>query len=958
MNELHGFRLLKSESIAEIQGAASLFRHERTGAELVSVEAADENKVFGITLRTPPGDSTGVAHILEHSVLCGSRKYPAKEPFVELLKGSVQTFLNAFTFPDKTCYPVASQNLQDFYNLIDVYMDAVLHPLLTRHTHAQEAWHYEIERPGDPLIFKGVVFNEMKGVYSSPDSALSQYGQESLFPDITYGLDYGGHPHHIPDLTYEQLKEFHRRYYHPSNARIWFYGDDPPDERLRSMDQWLKPYDRLAIDSSIPLQPPFKEPRNIARTYHGEQGSKAMLVVSWLLCETTDVQQALGLELLAHMLIGTPSSPLRKALIESALGEDLAGVGLEGQLRQMYFSTGLKGVAPPDVGRIEPLIFQTLEDLAGRGIAPATVEASLNSIEFRLRENNTGNYPRGLALMTRSLATWLYGGDPFEPLAFERPLDAVKAQASKGYFEDLIRRWLLRNPHRATLLLEPDPGVGPAEEAREKERLAKVKGGMSERQIADAIAEMAELKRAQGNADAPEILAKIPRLGLQDLPRNNQRIPMEERRVASTRTLFHDLPTRGILYLDIGFDLSALPSRLLPYAPLFGRALLEMGTEKEDFVSLDQRIGARTGGIDPDTFTATVRGAGTPAVRLLIRGKAMARQATAFADILRDVLTIPKLDHRERFRQIVLEEKADLESDLIPTGHSFVNTRLRAGLTLADWADEQMDGIGYLFFVRRLAEDIDRDWPRVLADLESVRRLLIRRSGMICNVTSDADFTPALTSVLDAIPDQTAEAPAWTPEDAPPAEGLGTPAQVNYVGWGADLYREGYRLHGSALVISRYLRNAYLWERVRVQGGAYGGMCWFDPRSGVFTFVSYRDPNLEKTLATYRDAGRYLQGLELSEDELTKAIVGAIGDLDQYQLPDAKGFTSMTRLLAGEDDAFRQRLRDEVLSTTRRHFREFGDALQAMGRAARTVVLGPARNFEDASAWRLTKVLT
>jgi Zn-dependent M16 (insulinase) family peptidase len=406
MSLRHGFESLWFREIPELKTRAEMFRHVGTDTDLLSLMNEDENKVFGITFRTPPSDSTGVAHILEHSVLCGSRKYPVKEPFVELLKGSLKTFLNAMTYPDKTCYPVASQNVKDFYNLVDVYLDAVFYPRLTPFVFQQEGWHYELDHPDDPLTYKGVVFNEMKGAYSSPDSLLAEYSQQSLFPATPYGFDSGGSPKEIPNLTFEQFKAFHDKYYHPSNSRVFFYGDDDPDERLRLMNDYLKDFHRLAVDSAIPLQPRFPEPRRFSRAFpSGEESSKAMFTLNWLLDESSRIEQNLAFHMLEYMLLGMPGSPLRKALMDSKLGEDIAGVGLGSELRQMYFSTGLKGIPPERGDEVEGLILSTLSRLVQEGIHPHTLEAAQNTIEFILRENNTGSYPRGLVLMLRSLTT-------------------------------------------------------------------------------------------------------------------------------------------------------------------------------------------------------------------------------------------------------------------------------------------------------------------------------------------------------------------------------------------------------------------------------------------------------------------------------------------------------------------------------------------------------------------------
>ena len=958
----HGFELVHEQEIPELNTRARLFRHVKTGAELLSLENDDENKVFGITFRTPPSDSTGVAHILEHAVLAGSRKYPVKEPFLELLKSSLQTFLNAMTFPDKTAYPVASQNVQDFYNLIDVYLDGVFYPRLARHTFEQEGWHYELEDPDEPLSYKGIVFNEMKGVYASPDAVLHEAAQRSLFPDTTYGVASGGDPQHIPDLTYEQFKAFHAAYYHPSNARIFFYGDDNPEERLRIIDDYLKDFERLDVDSGVQLQPRFEAPQQIVRTYPAGQnsadGNNEMLVVNWLLEETPPPETALALHILEHILAGMPASPLRKALIESGLGEDLAGVGLDDGLRQPYFSIGLKGIAHGKVDDVESLIIRTLTDLAEHGIDPLTVQAAMNTVEFRLRENNTGHFPRGLSLMLTAFNTWLYDRDPLEQLAFEAPLQAIKAhlEAGEPYFENLIRSSFLQNQHRTTLILQPDPEQAQREEAAEEARLAETKAGMGQADLERVIENTRQLKLLQETPDAPEALAAIPSLHIDDLDKKNKVIPLEVLDRDTSKVLYHDLFTNGIVYLDVGLNLHTLPQELLPYVSLFGRALLEMGAGDEDFVQLSQRIGAKTGGIHPQSLSTLVRGTQTGTTWLFLRGKAVAAQSDDLLAILRDVLLRPRLDNQERFRQIVLEEKASQEARLVPAGVQLVNTRLRSFFNEAEWAAEQMGGVSYLFFLRQLAKTVDEDWPSVLATLEQLKQILVNRSSMLCNITVDEanwrSFEPKLVDFLHDMPAEAAAPKQWSPSNGGGNEGMIIPAKVNYVGKAANLYKMGYQLDGSVAVITNYLDNSWLWERIRVQGGAYGGACRFDHRSGVISFLSWRDPNLLETVEVYDQTARFLGEVDLNESELTRAIIGAIGNMDAYQLPDAKGFTSMMRYLAGDTDEFRQRLRDEILSTTVDDFRAFGNVLGQLKNSGLVVVLGSATAINEANTER------
>jgi presequence protease len=965
------FTLVREQTIPELNSVAKLYVHKRTGARLLSIINEDENKVFGINFRTTPKDSTGVPHILEHSVLNGSEKYPVKEPFVELLKGSLATFVNAFTFPDKTCYPVASQNLQDFYNLIDVYMDAVLHPLLSEQTLMQEGWHYELNDLNEPLTYKGVVFNEMKGAYSSPDGVLETRVIQSLFPKHIYGVDSGGDPRHIPDLTYENFKGFWETYYHPSNSFIYFYGNDDPEQRLKLMETYLKPYKKKKVKSVVPLAKPFKRPKKVEVAYDAGDDQdiekKHYLVVNWKLPDTSDPVLNFSLRILGHILIGTPASPLKKALLDSGLGEDLAGIGMETELRHSVFSTGLKGTRKRHAKKIEKLIFDTLESLVRDGIDPDMVAASMNTIEFRLRENNTGAYPVGIALMRRVLTTWIHDEDPFKLLAFEEPLNEIKQRLASDprYFEGLIQTDLLDNVHRTTLRLKPDPELGKQFDEDEKARLAKIRESLSEYQIADLVENTKKLKLRQETPDSPEALETLPVLKLEDLDKKNKSIPIEVLDVQETKVLYHDLFTNGIVYLDLGFDLHALPKELIPLTEIFARALLETGTDKEDYVKLSQRIGKSTGGIRSTAVTATTFGSRESIAKLFLRGKATVSQAAELLSILKDVLLSAKLDNRERIKQIVLEEKAGLESSLVPSGHIYINQRLRSQFGESGWAKDQMSGIGYLFALRELATDIDKKWKSVLNKFEAIREALISRKAMLCNVTLDSNnweaFKPQLESFLSALPAREVKIASFDVQPTQRKEGLTIPAQVNYVGKGANLYDLGYEYDGSADVIVGYLRMAYLWEKVRVQGGAYGAFSVFDDASGVFTFLSYRDPNIAPTIDNYDKAAAFLKGLDssrLSDNELTKAIIAAIGDLDAYQLPDAKGYTSMLRYITHRTDELRQEIRDEVLSTNGEDFIALGEVLEKVAQSNAVTVLGSQNAIESANiGLEVTKVL-
>jgi presequence protease len=956
----HGFSLLSEQQVKEIAGLARLWRHEATGAQLLSVLAPDENKVFSANFRTPPRDSTGVAHILEHSVLCGSTRFPVKEPFVELIKGSLNTFLNAFTYPDKTCYPVASCNLQDLRNLTAVYLDAVFHPLIPETVFRQEGWHYEAE--AGRLSRKGVVYNEMKGAYSSPDSVLSELSQQILFPDTVYGLDSGGHPERIPELTFAAFRDFHARYYHPSNCRFYCYGDDPEEGRLAMLAEALRGYSAQPVDSGVKLQASFAAPRRRVEPYAAGKGAGGMCTLGWLLPDTSARELVLCLEMLEHILIGLPSSPLRRALIESGLGEDLAGAGLENELRQMYFSIGLKGLdstrVEEDAEAVEELILDTLGRLAREGVSAEAVEAALNSVEFDLRENNTGSFPRGLSLMLRALTVWLHDGDPLAALGFEAELSAIKARIAAGepLFERLMESLLLENPHRAFLVLVPDQELSARREAAERQALDQVAQGLGAAGLERVAAEARELARLQSTPDDPSDLAAIPRLTLADLRREEAPIPCREAPAALGATLLaHELPSAGICYLDLGLDLSVVPEELLYLVPLFGRALTEMGAGGLDFEALDLWIARRTGGLEAEPFCSTALGpdgapSGRAAARLFVRGKAVADNTSEMLDILRAVLFSPKLADQERFAQMVLEEKARLEQRLAPAGHRVVMTRLRAGYGPAGLANERMHGVSALFAVRGLAARVEQDWPGVLADLERLHQLLVSRKNLAVGLTADgaslAQCEGPLVRFLEELPAPGAPAQEWKPAPAPAWEGLAMPVQVHYVGQALDLRAVGYAFSGAALALTNLARTGRLWERVRVQGGAYGAFCGLERASGLFTFASYRDPNLAKTLDAYASVAEFLRAGEVSPVELEKSVIGAMGDLDAHLLPDAKGFASLVRRLTGDTLDLRQRMRDELLSCSRATALALADALDAARPSARVCALGGRESLE------------
>jgi len=982
------FDLVRTEILEEYGAPCTIYRHRKTGAELLSVANDDENKVFGITFRTPPADSTGVPHILEHSVLCGSRKYMVKEPFVHLLRSSLQTFLNAFTYPDRTCYPVASQNLKDFYNLVNVYLDAVLHPRAMKDPLVleQEGWHYEIESPEDPLTYKGVVYNEMKGVYSSPDSRMGRTSQQALFPDTTYGVDSGGSPEVIPSLTFDGFKSFHEMNYHPSNSRIFFYGDDPVDARLSLVDEYLADFTAPPAPVSttrVRTQRKWSEPRRVKEPYpasadqiSAEGGAPHMVSLNWLVNEAPlSSTEMLAMAVIDHLLMGTQTADLYKALTQSGLGTSVIGGGLADELKQVTFSAGLKGVSPDNVASVEALVESTLAKAATHGFDASAVEASLNTIEFGLREFNTGSFPRGLSLMLGAMSHWIYDRDPLNALRFEGPLAELKQQlAAPGQrvLESLVEKYLIENTHKLTVELVPDAELEQREEASERAALAKVKDGLTESGIQDVISRTARLKSAQGAADPAEELAKLPTLTLADLDRKAKEYPCEVSAAHGATVITTPVASNGIVYLDLALDARGLMLDDVPLLGLFSNMLFEVGTSKDDETSFSRKQGARTGGMGASVMNSLKLGEGGAIAdpddvvyTFLVRGKATAGRTSDLLELINDALTDAALDSPTRAVEMLKQMLAGMESRLQSSGNAFAATRISARYSLAGYLSEISGGVSAYATLKETLKAAQTDWPAVLARLQRIRDTLLNRETATMGISADAATLevarPAVDEFLGGLPSHggvggaeeklgSVAAAARDHRRLPATdEGFIVPTQVNYVAKGGPLYKKGERVSGAATVVARSLRTGYLWDTVRVIGGAYGGSCQLSPYSGTFLYSSYRDPNLQGTLDAYDAVADHLEGLSLDAAAVEQDIIGAVGDLDTPLSPDGKGFSNLRRHLVGEDAGMRQRFREEILEARPDDFAQMAKRLRAAAAEMRLSVFGSKTAFDDAA---------
>ncbi|CAM9450782.1 unnamed protein product [Chrysoparadoxa australica] len=944
------FAIVAEDYIPEYEATTTLYRHKKSGAQLLSVQIEDDNKVFGISFRTPPEDSSGIAHVLEHSVLCGSRKFPLKEPFADLLKGSLQTFLNAFTYPDRTCYPVASQNTKDFYNLVNVYLDAVLFPRATKDPLVlqQEGWHYELENVEDALTYKGVVFNEMKGVYSSPDSLMGRACQQALFPANAYAVDSGGDPVDIPNLTFDYFKGFHGRFYHPANSRIYFYGDDDPSKRLQLLDEYLHEFEPLPEQytqaSKIVYQPKLSKPWYYTEDFPAGEDSKGkhMVSVNWLINDKPmSPKENLALGVLDDLLVGTSASTLRKALTDSGLGESVIGGGLSDELLQNTYSIGLKGVAPENVKKVEKLVLDTLAKAAQDGFEPTAIEASMNTAEFSMREFNTGSFPRGLSFMLGALQDWIYDLPPTEGLHFEAPLAELKAELASGkdVFKEMLQDLIVNNGHRCTVEMKPSTTLGAEIEAAEAKKLAEIKKGMTETDLLSIIDSTKELKAAQAAEDSPQAKATLPKLSLKDLDKKAKEIPIAFDEVDGVKLITHDLPSSGILYADVGIDMSAVGIEDYPLLGLFTRMLKETGTSKLDRVELSRAIGAQTGGITIQSMISQGYDGGKVAdpmdlrSYLFVRGKAVSSKLPQLFDLIHQILADANLDSQQRAIEMLKESCAQFEASLVSSGHVYAGQRLDSKFTLENYIGEVAGGVAFLPTLRGFIKEAESDWPSMLARLERIRFVsvsdvicltaLLSKDKFFVNLTGDKPVMDAakapIRELLAKLPttgsSMERKLPSLDTLPAPAEEGFAVPTQVNYVAKGGRLYEPGEHVPGSAGVASRYLRSGYLWDNVRVMGGAYGGFCRLSPTSGLFSYLSYRDPNLEKTISIYDGAAEYMRNVEITDEDLEMGIIGSIGEMDAPKSVDQKGFTSLKQYLLGQNAADRQRYRDEVLAT-------------------------------------------
>ena len=946
---LHGFKLVRRTDIDELRAEALEFEHIKTGAKLFFLNADDDNKVFYIGFRTPPTDDSGVAHIIEHSVLCGSKKYPLKEPFVELVKGSLNTFLNAMTYPDKTVYPVASRNPKDFRNLEDVYLDAVFNPAIysTPEILMQEGWHYEITDPADPLTCSGVVYNEMKGALSAPESILSSKIDRAVYPDNCYRFESGGDPEAIPSLTLEKFIDFHKRYYHPSNSYIYLYGDVDIDEQLAYLDrEYLSHYDRLDIDSSIAQQPPFDQMRRGEDFYpigdEDDPAEKTFLTLNFVVGNNLELTKMCALNILEHALLTSSAAPLRKALVDAHIGKDVDSSFDEDYL-QPTFSIEISGSEAARADEFYELTMSTLKKIAADGIDRDLLQSAINTYEFSTREADFGATPRGLVFGLRVLKSWLYDGDPAAQLQYETTLDELKAGLKTDYYERLIDECFINNPHCVLFTLKPSKTVAKEREARQAASLEKIKAALKPDELQSIIDNTQKLKARQEAPETPEALETIPLLKLDDIRKEAERLPLKFRDLDGTRILDSCIETNGIIYLNLYFDASRVPQDKLFHALLLATLLGEIDTKDHSYEEIATLTDTHLGGIgmgltaisknnQPDSFFP----------KLKVNVKALASKLPEMSDLLIEIFTGSIFVNKKRIREIIEETQINIELGLQRAAQHVVVLRIASYLSKTGaYTNETL--LPYNQFLKELLSNFDERFDDLVDDLYDVMTRLVNKNGLIVGVTANDDiykqFVPHLSRFLKALPTEEFKVEHYHFPLKPKNEGFMSQSRVQYVGKGANFISLGYEFTGALHVLETIMRYEYLWTLIRVQGGAYGAMVSFT-RNGGMHFCSYRDPNLERTFVVFDQTAEFLKRFKVSDREMDKYIIGTISKLDHPLTPSMKGNAAMECYLRNITFDDRQKARDEVLATRQETIRALAPMIDDCMRANNLCVFG------------------
>lgn len=922
LEELTAYEVLEKREIPDIDSTAYLCRHKKSGARVALLSNQDENKVFSIGFRTTPTDSTGVAHITEHSVLCGSKNFPLKDPFVELCKGSLNTFLNAMTYPDKTIYPVASCNDKDFQNLMHVYLDAVFYPNTYENEaiFRQEGWHYELNEAGE-LTYNGVVYNEMKGAFSSPDDILFREISTALYPHTTYGVESGGDPEYIPDLTYEQFLDFHRTYYHPSNSYIYLYGDMDMAEKLDYIDrEYLSHFDYLEVHSEIAEEPAFAEPVRKVREFPIQEGTdpeeSAFLALAFSAGDVLDKEMYVAMKILDFALCVVPGAPLKQTLINRGIGKEV--YSMTENIRQPLFGIVAKGTSVSKEEEFKAVIREVLEGIVRNGFDKKALLSAINYMEFQYREADYGTFPKGLMCGIQMLDSWLYDDSkPFLHIEANETYAALRKKAEEGYFEKLIEKYFLQNPHAVTVVLVPREGLTRKQEEALKEKLAKIKDGMSEEELAGIRSMMDRLNEFREKEDSPEDIARIPLLAREDLKRETEVIYNLEKKLGDTPALHHEVFTNGIGYLRLIFQIKDIPKEYFPYIGVLKNVYCNMNTEHYTYAELCSEINLATGGI----FTAqNTYGRATDADRYTITmeicTKALYENLPRALELMEELILTTDLTDKARLKEILAENNSGMEGYILQAGHAVATSRAQAYGSVMCAVVDELSGLTQYDLTRELEKNFEARGQELVEKLQTLSRMIFRPENLMIDFTGDGAELPKLEQPVAALKSRlyTCEVKreAYAPKPEKKNEGLTTPGQVDYVCRAGNFKKRGLDYNGALAVLRVMMGYEYLWMNIRVKGGAYGCMNGFG-RDGSGYFVSYRDPNLGQTIDVFEKAAEFVENYEADERTMTKYIIGAIGELDTPLTAALKGRRSKDYYFMGITREMLQKERNQVL---------------------------------------------
>ena len=960
IHDLAEYEILDEHRVEDVQSDGFILRHKKSGARIAILSNNDDNKVFYIGFRTPPEDETGVPHIIEHTTLCGSKKFPVKDPFIELAKGSLNTFLNAMTYPDKTVYPVASCNDQDFKNLMDVYLDAVFNPNIIKYEEIfkQEGWHYELTGKDDELKINGVVYNEMKGAYSSPDEVLSSQIYRSLFPDNTYSKDSGGNPEYIPKLTYEAYLDFYHKYYHPSNSYIYLYGDMDVVERLEWLDkEYLSQYEYKKINSEINKQPAFDEIKNVEAQYSitmdDSQENKTYLSYNRVVGDTLDEMLYQAFDVLDYALVSSPGAPVKQALIDAGIGDDVYG-SYDAGILQPVFSFVAKNANASQADEFESIIENTLKEVVKTGINKEALLAGINSSEFKFREADFGQFPKGLLFGLNCLDSWLF--DDMKPFIHLECLDTfakLRRAVDTDYFEKLIQEYLLDNTHGSSVTVKPKRGLGNEKEEALAKELSDYKASLSDEEIKKLIEDTEHLKKYQEEPSSDEDLRKLPMLTRADMKKNAMPFSNIEDELLDVKVVRHDIESNGIDYISFLFDAGDFEQSELGYLGFFTNALGLVSTEKYSYTDLANATNIYTGGISTGTAShPDIKDRNNFVFKFEVKLKVLEKNLGKALELMEQMLLTSDFTDTKRLGELVAQIKARLQANLSSSGHLVAAMRSMSSFSRYALYQDELKGIAFYRSICRIEKELSESPERVSDKLAAIAKKLFARNRMLISFTGNneayGNAKPLLEKVIAGFNKMSTIGKQAEVHFNTAKEAFVDASQIQYVAKTGDFVCEGYEYTGALRLLRIILSYDYLWINVRVKGGAYGCMNTF-LRSGESYFVSYRDPNLSDTLDVYDRIPEYIKSFSPDERDMTKYIIGTFSALDTPMNPEAKGSRSLSAYLEGITYEQIQKERDEILNAQPEDIRRLADLVEAVLKKDSICVIGNENMIKESA---------